>query len=189
MKLKQWFTIIEMMIAITIVAIISMATYAPYGYYKKKAKLRNTASLITQVLYDSRNMAINWVVWINWNVSIWVLFDNSNKNEITIFSYPHNIDTINIWYSENTDIKIINKIYLPEWIQIDSIEWKDNLLFVFDSIHWSVKFLNKSVMWSITEVSWSSYDKIDIIFSYRWSSSINLQKTIFYFSSTNIIDY
>jgi len=59
MKSKKGFTLIELMIVTTIIFIISMATYAPYNYYAKKAKLKNTASKISQILYDSRNMALN----------------------------------------------------------------------------------------------------------------------------------
>jgi Tfp pilus assembly protein PilE len=47
------------MIAITIMAIITLVSYAPYNYYKKKMKLKNTASQITQILYDARNKAVN----------------------------------------------------------------------------------------------------------------------------------
>jgi len=189
MKLKKWFTLIELMITITVIWIISLAAYAPYWYYEKKAKLRNTASLITQVLYEARNKAINWVVWINGNVSIWVLFDSHNKNEINIFSYPYNIDYTHISYSETSEVKKIKTVYLDEWIQIDSIEWGDDLLFFFNSIDWKIKYFKKWPTWLIVHVTWSTYDDIWINFSYMWSNSINLKKSISYFTSTNIIDY
>jgi Tfp pilus assembly protein FimT len=51
-----------MIIVMTIIAIVSMVSYAPYNYYKNKSKLKNSASKITQLLYDSRNMAVNGMI-------------------------------------------------------------------------------------------------------------------------------
>jgi Tfp pilus assembly protein FimT len=47
------------MIAITIIVILTMITYAPYSYYQNKASLKVTAREISQLLNESRNMAIN----------------------------------------------------------------------------------------------------------------------------------
>ena len=185
MKSKKGFTLIELMIVTTIIFIISMATYAPYNYYAKKAKLKNTASKISQILYDSRNMALNWMVWTNWNVSIWVFFDLNNNNKIDIFSYPHNIDNIDIWYIESTNVKKIKTIYLDKWIQLQNIDWNDNILFFFDSISWEVKYYK----WDWVSRSTITDDKVVIDFSYNGSTSPNLNKSVSYFTSTNIIDY
>jgi prepilin-type N-terminal cleavage/methylation domain-containing protein len=62
MKTKKGFTLIELVITITIITIVSMVSYAPYNYYKNKSKLKNSASKITQLLYDSRNMAVNGMI-------------------------------------------------------------------------------------------------------------------------------
>jgi len=185
MKSKKWFTLIELMIVITIIAIVSMVSYAPYNYYKNKAKLKNTASKITQLLYDSRNMAVNGMVGSMWNVSVWVYFDSNNNNEINVYSYPHNINQADIDYVEWWDIKKIKSIYLDKWIQIDWIEGMDNLLFYFDSISWDVKYYN----WNWWVRTLIPDDEVVIDFSYNWSTSPNLKKTISYFTSTNIIDY
>jgi hypothetical protein len=47
------------MIAITIVAFLMIASYAPYSYYQNKAKLKVATREISQVLYEAKNMAIN----------------------------------------------------------------------------------------------------------------------------------
>jgi prepilin-type N-terminal cleavage/methylation domain-containing protein len=59
MNTKKAFTLIELMIAITIIVILTMASYAPYTYYQNKAKLKVTSREISQLLYEARNMAIN----------------------------------------------------------------------------------------------------------------------------------
>ena len=185
MKSKKAFTLIELMIALTIVAIVTMASYAPYNYYKNKAKLKNTASKITQLLYDSRNMAINGMVGIDWNVSVWVYFDSSDNNKVHIYSYPHDISQVDISNLEIGDIKNIKTIYLDNGVQIDWIEWNDNLLFFFDSISWDVKYYK----WNWWVRSLITDNEVVINFSYKWSTSPNLNKSISYFTSTNIIDY
>jgi prepilin-type N-terminal cleavage/methylation domain-containing protein len=57
--MKKAFTLIEFMIAITIISILMVMTYAPYNYYSNKAKVRVTAKEISQSLYESRNLAIH----------------------------------------------------------------------------------------------------------------------------------
>ncbi|MFC1798000.1 prepilin-type N-terminal cleavage/methylation domain-containing protein [Patescibacteria group bacterium] len=56
---KKAFTMIELMITITIIGILTMVTYAPYNYYQNKGKLKITAREVSQLLYEARNMAIN----------------------------------------------------------------------------------------------------------------------------------
>ena len=184
---KYAFTLIELMVAITIVVILTMSIYAPYSYYQNKAKLKVTAREISQLLYDTRNMAVNWSIWELWNVSIWVYFDTNilNKSKIKVFSYPHDIDNSNFTYIEWWDVKLINTLILKQGIQIESIGNNDNLLFLFDSISWDIKYYNW-LSWSRNTVE---SDEIPIHFSYKWSTSENLNKIINYFTKTNIIDY
>jgi hypothetical protein len=90
-----------------------------------------------------------------------------------------------ISYIENSDIKKIKTLKLDKWIELDSIEWWENLLFYFDAITWKVTYYRWD--WLVrTEIS----DKeIDINFSYKGSTNRNLNKTISYFTYTNVIDY
>jgi len=187
MKNKKGFTLIELIIVITLISIVSVVSYAPYNYYKNKVKLRNTASKITQLLYESKNKAINWTVWSDWNVSIWVFFDSSldNKSEIKVFSYPYNYATWSISFIENSDIKKIKTFYLDDWIQIDNIEWLENLLLVFRSITGEVNYYT----WHWSVRSTIVDDKIDINISYKGASSRNLNKKISYSTYTNVTDY
>ena len=93
MKNKKWFTLVELMIVISIIGIMMSMAYAPYSFFQKKAELRVAAKEISKTLSESRNLAIHWTSsgWIN--QSIWVYFDKNNKNIIKIFSYDYNDKT------------------------------------------------------------------------------------------------
>jgi len=56
---KKAFTLIELMVVITIMFILSMMIYAPYQHYQTKQKVRNSAKVVTQTLQQARNLAIN----------------------------------------------------------------------------------------------------------------------------------
>lgn len=187
MNQKKWFTLIELMVAITIIGILSIMSYSPYSYYQNKASLKVTAREVSQLLYESRNMAINWAIWNQWNVSIWVYFDTSStlNNQIKVFSFPHDMDKLNILNSEWWDIRLLKTLTLKKWILIDKIEDKKNLLFFFDSITWELSYYNW-ISWTRNNVT---DDIVSINFSFKWSTSPNLNKTINYYTNTNIIDY
>ncbi len=187
MNWKKWFTLIELMISITILVILTMVSYAPYSYYQNKASLKITTREVSQLLYESRNMAINWAIDNNSNVSIWVYFDTNSisNNIVKVFSYPHDVNTLNILNNEWWDVKLLKTLILKKWIAIDYLHGNPNILFFFNSI-----------TWELTYYSWNGYtrnriedDQISINFSFKWSTSPNLNRTINYFTNTNIIDY
>jgi prepilin-type N-terminal cleavage/methylation domain-containing protein len=60
-KSKKGFTLIELMVTITIAGILSLTVYAPYQYYSEKQKVKNSAKIVTQTLYEARSLAINGV--------------------------------------------------------------------------------------------------------------------------------
>jgi hypothetical protein len=132
-------------------------------------------------------MAINWAVYSTWNISIWVYFDNSDNNKVKVFSYPFDIEQIDIDRNTSWNINLVKEISIQNWVWIESIYGKNNFLFFFNSISWDLKYyywdwLNKVYINPVSE-------NIDINISYKWSSSLNLQRTLSYFTATNIIDY
>ncbi len=187
---KKAFTLIELMIAITIVVILTMATYAPYNYYQNKAKLKVTTREISQILYEWRNMAVNWAVGESHNISIWVYFETSalEKNKVKIFSYPFDIINNDIKYEEWPNVKLLKTLKLQKWIEINDIEGYNNMLFVFDAITWELNYHNWE-NWNRVLINSPKPDIVSIEFSYKNSSSENLRRSIKYFTSTNIIDY
>lgn len=183
---KKAFTLIELMISITIVIILTLIAYAPYNYYQNKAKLKISVREVSQALHEARNMAINWVIWTNSNVSVWVYMESwISNNAINFFSYPYDIENMNISYNQNSEIKLLKSLQLDKWIQIDNISWKSNLLFYFSAITWS---------WYYYTWQWPSrfnlnQEVLDINLSYKWSNSDTLKRKLSYFTTTNITDY
>jgi len=174
MKDKKWFTLIELMIVITIIWIMMMMAYAPYNYFQKKGELRVAAKEISKTLSESRNLAIHWTSsgWIN--QSIWVFFDKTNKNIIKIFSYD---------YNDKTKKSLLKEIKIQPNIQIDKIWWNDKALFYYEAITWSWAFYSDENMTNSI-----SDNVIDIEFSYKWATT-NLKKTLKYYTKTYISDY
>ena len=172
---KKWFTLIEIMIVISIVWMMMAMAHAPYSYFQKKIELKVAAKQIAKTLSESRSMAIHWInVW-NKNQSIWVYFDKTKKNIIEIYSYDCND------VSNRTKLK---EIKIEQNIQVDKISGKNTMLFFFNSITGDGKFFEKLDL--TNEVI---ENKINIEFSYKWASRSVLQRNIEYYTKTYISDY
>jgi len=171
---NKWFTLIELMIVITIIGIMMMMAYAPYNYFQKKAELKVAAKSISKTISESRNLAIHWSNswWIN--QSIWVYFDKSNKNIIKIFSYD---------YDNKANKSLLKEINIWKNIWIDNVSNNNKALFYFESITWSWSFYKDD-----TFTDNIPDNVIDINFSYKWATT-SLKKTLKYYTKTYISDY
>jgi prepilin-type N-terminal cleavage/methylation domain-containing protein len=56
---KSAFTIIELVIVVSILAMLMMMSYAPYMFYQDKLRVKLASKDIGQVLYTYRNLAIH----------------------------------------------------------------------------------------------------------------------------------
>lgn len=179
------FTLFELIIAITIIALLMVMSYAPYNYYSNKAKVKITAKEISQILYETRNLAIQGVDNGFWNLSFWVYFDSSdtNKNLIQIFSFPYTYTQSQIKPDISDDnIKLYKTYKLLPGIQIDNVDSQDNWLFFFSSIYWSWSYF----YYNPSKNNFSN-DIIEINFSFKWSDA--LKSKVDYIIRTNIVDY
>lgn len=184
---KSAFTIIELIVAISIAITLMIVTYLPYWHYQNKAKLKLASREISQSFYEAKAMAVSWIKDISWNRSIALYFNinSPDDDKIVFFTYPHNIEEDFITNVESWNIKILKTKLIQDNIKIDYLNWKDNLLFFYDSITWSSKIYTFNSSWK-TEVL---DNKISIKFSYKKSLSDSLRKELIYFKNTNIIDY
>lgn len=188
MKNQKAFTLIELIVTITIMVLVWWATFMNFAFTQNKSNLRLTAKDISQSLYNARNMAINWLDSNSWNVSVWVYFDNNdiNKNKIALYSYPYDTDlsTSNLLNDDNK--KLIKEIQFNKSIELNSVEGKDKFMFLFDAISWVWHYY----YWDTWDIKKSfTWWEIGINISFKWTDSPNLTKNIKYIIWTNIIDY
>lgn len=188
---KKAFTLIELLVVITISWILMLVVFTPYSHYQKKAKIRIAWREISQSFYDAKSMAVSWIKeYLDLssneaeNKSIWLYISTIEweNNFIEYYSYPYNIDEMNIIIPNNS----YKKVLLQDWIRINYLSWYDSLLFFYDSINWDLKIYSFSETGHRTIVE---ENKIEIMYSYLNSSSLSLQKRLTYFRNTNIIDY
>lgn len=205
---KKWFTLIELIISITIFLILVVSSYMPYAYYQNKAKLKIATKEISQWIYEARKLSINgymintgststWVV----NASIWIYLDSENNNEMRIFSFPYSMtgsdiniadieDITEVWGKKN-NIELVKQILFPRWIQIsdlssDSDDYQ-NIIIIYEAISWSWIYLYDN--WSAL-APLSDNNSIDIWISYGDNDKdSSMYKTINYYKNTHIVNY
>ncbi len=184
---KNAFTLIELIVAMSIVATLMLMTYLPYNHYQNKAKLKLSTREISQSFYEAKNMAVSWIKDVDWNTSIWLYMTTLEPNnwDIVFFSYPHNIYEVSINNIESWDIKKIKIKQLQDSIKINSLDWYDNLLFFYNSINGESKIYTFSSTWKSEVLD----DEISLVVSYKNSTSESYKKELIYFKKTNIIDY
>jgi type II secretory pathway pseudopilin PulG len=186
-KIKA-FTLIELIVTITIMVLVWWAAYMNFAYSQNKMNLKLTAKDISQALYNARNMAINWLDSSSWNVSVWVYFDNSdeNKSNISFYSYPYDLDIDSTDLLNTDSKKFIKKIDFYKFINLNWVENKDKFLFLFQAISWSgYYYYRDSTPWKKS----FNESNIDIKISINQSEASNSIKEIKYITWTNIIDY
>ncbi len=184
---KSAFTLIEFLIAITIVAIISVMAFVPYWFYLNKSKVKHTQKEVTQVIYEAKNMALNGRIWENKNISVWVYFDSNNPDEIKVIPFNYDI-TLNQISSNNVLIEnalsetgVLN-LQLQPGMWFEKIDWEDKWLIYFQAISGSGWVLAWGGFWT---TSW----KTEIEFSYKKATGWSLRNSITYFPETQIVDY
>lgn len=184
---KSAYTFIELMVVITIITLITIMTYVPYNFYSNKEKVRVTAKEISQTLGEARNMAINWMSNSNSNIKIWVYFDKTLWNKVRYLSYPHRFSwTYKVEEDLNQNIRLIKEKTLPEMMTINSINWKENMLFIFESISWDLILKTEN---SGNFASFTSTWLVELNFWFKWAISGPLTKTVKYNTKTFITDY
>ena len=181
-KKKIWFTLIELIVSISIFFLLSMMAFAPYSFYLNKSKVKHTSKEISQVIYAAKNKSINGSATSTWNLSTWIYFDSmwDNKHSYKLLSFPHAITTSNILL-ENAVWVIESK--LQPWIQFEKIWWKSKWIIFFRSITGSGVVLT----WGSLLID--SDNEIDVEYSYKWASYWLLHWKLQYFQDTQIVDY
>lgn len=182
------FTLIELMVVVTILAIVSMATYIPYAHHQKKMLVKQGVKEITQSLTEARNLAINGINTWSGNLNVWLYF-GSWATEIIYYTLPYtqnfNIissSDINPTAIANAEVHKVKE--LPQGVKISGVSISNTAsLFSYDAITWSGRFLTEGIYTPPVD------DIILIDVSYKGDTSPVLQKTIEYYTQSYISDY
>lgn len=179
---KDWFTLIEMIIAITIFFIFVVWTYVNYAYYQNIAQVKLTLKDISQNLAIARNMSINWIQSGGINQSVWVYFEKNGKN-MKYFLYNYTGAILSISWNSYKEVEFKPNITITNikaWIQN-----LDNVLILFDSITWKTSFYNYFTDSFIENDS----NILEIDISFKNATNFPLKRTLKYFKNTSITDY
>lgn len=166
------FTLIELIVVITIMIILTSMAYIPFSHYKLKQEVRNSAKIVSQTLIQARNSAIYWLSNSGWNLDIWVLFKNW-KWTIWLYWFPIKD---NIWDYLNPDNKyFLKNIALEKNITISS-SWG---LILYKAITWSW-----ILKWNFNR----DWDKVILKVGLKNSNSWIMSNKIIYYPKTYISD-
>lgn len=132
MHTKQGFSLIELMVVITIIWIISVSVIIPYNFYANISKVKLSVETINQSLNETRNSAAWLVDWV------------TSKNQNTALVFVKWATTINfvgipVGYSGsifNYNSNVLRNILLDDNVYITNIT----------SLDWSNNDLNKAVL-------------------------------------------
>lgn len=176
---KNWFTLIEMLIAISIFFIIVVMTYVNYAYFQNIARVKISLKEISQSINEARNMAISWFDK-NWvNQSLWVYFDLDNKNLIKLYSYNYNSWVV------LSETNLVKERKLQDYVWIDYIWWKNKVMIYFSSIYAEPEIYYFDD-WSINTLN---INELDFKISFKNALNFPLKRDLKYFKNTNVVDY
>ncbi len=189
-KQKKAFSLIELIVVITIIAMVSIFTYTPYILYKNKAWVNVVTKQIAQDLYLARNMAINWIsTWTgttNKNLSVWLYLEAWKNKKIIFYWYSWSLDINNI-----TNWEILKENIIENNIQINWIKAWANYsswaLFFFSAITWEPKIYLWDDETSLSKNTANSEFTINVW--YKGVDNWILSKEISYNKKTFVRDY
>lgn len=177
---SKWFTLIELLISITIFLILTMMTYVNYATYQNIAKVKLSLKEVSQSINEARNMAINGYDKNKVNQSIWVFFDVNDKNIVKYYGY-----NFNSWIVLS-DANIIKEKKLQDGIEIEKVSGHNKVMIHFSSIYGlpTIYYFNES-----GEKQDYSWEVVDFSLSYKWIQNYPFKRNLQYFKNTNVVDY
>lgn len=178
-KIKA-FTLIELMIVITILMLMSVMAYSSYNVSRQISQLKYSLKELSQSITETKNLAINGYEKENINHSIGVYFNLDDKNNYTLYSFRYDSEI------ELLPENILEKRKLPENIFLSSIENYENLLIYYSAIHGeaSVYTFQGGRIQEIT-----NNPEIEIEISYGNAQYYPFLRKLTYYKNTQIVDY
>lgn len=170
------FSLIELLVVITIIGIISLAIYFPYAHHQKRTLVNQWVSELSQSLNSARNMAIQWRSTWSWNLHIWLFFPD--EKTVRFNGYPLSAT----W--SLTSWEILSKRTLPRWV---TLSWSlVGVEYFFEAINWD---LSKRELQDDNFALISHEDKEVLEISFKRSTSDNLRRNLYYYTRSHITDF
>lgn len=164
------FTLIEIMIVITIIWFLMMLVTVPYNFYSNIAKVRMSRQIVDQSISDAISSA-NWRTSFDWkNINIGLYFEK-NKWEISSYSYPYNYS--GSVFNFTGDVKLLKTIKLESFVEISKIkvgpDENDSVLLYYNAPEGKL-----TIYKNLT----STWNTLDIVVGYKWATEWVLSKEI-----------
>ena len=165
---KKAFTIIELLIVITIIAILTMLTFVPYNFYSNVWKVRISKEIINQMVNEA-SLNANSVEdkTTKKNLNLWIKL-KEGSGTIDIVSYPYDFtgSLFDGW-------ELFKQVNLEDWVNVNKISFswsaQDEALIFFKAPDWEMTiYKNSSETWS----------QIDMIIGYKNAISWVLSKEV-----------
>lgn len=184
---KNWFTLIEFLIAMTIFFILVVMSFANYLYYQNISKVKISLKEVSQSINNTRNLALSWldIWWKNQSVAILLKKDES-KTIIYNFDFDKNYSDIDL-----NSLTPNKEVQLQKWVNIKNIKsWSYNdlseILIYYSSIKAKPEFLKLRNDWV-----WEVLNTKDLTLKLSYKNSWNypLLRELNYKKLTNVVDY
>lgn len=180
-KNTSWFTLIELLITMSILMILTLMVYANYAMSQNIIKVKLGQKEIAQSISLAKNMAMNGYEKDEKNQSIAVVFDTENGNQILYYTYD--FDQKDLKLDPSFLLKTQN---LQDQVYIEDLSGQKKVMIYFSSIYAEPSIYT---FWTSWEKMQFNGENLDVSVSYKHLENFPFLRKLTYYKGTNVVDY